>query len=98
MHKSEQEIHTEAGQLHLVNKLKLRGLSPPANYTDRATAAYRRTQCKLLPIECRVVSAEDPYGHNLYFYSSSSSIVLTRPSGPYYLLVHYYIIPEAHHD
>jgi hypothetical protein len=30
---------------------KLRGLSPRANYTDRATTACRRSQCQLLWIE-----------------------------------------------
>jgi hypothetical protein len=40
---------------------KLRGLSPLANYTNRATAACRRSSCQLLRIEgCRVVSAVDP--------------------------------------
>jgi hypothetical protein len=32
-------------------KLKLHGLSPRANYTDRATAACRRSDCQLLRIE-----------------------------------------------
>jgi hypothetical protein len=32
-------------------KKKLHGLSPRANYTDRATAACRRSDCKLLRIE-----------------------------------------------
>ena len=41
----------------------LRGLSPRANYTDRAAAAGRRSQCQLLRIEgCHVVSATDPHG------------------------------------
>jgi hypothetical protein len=31
-------------------KTKLRGLGPRANYTDRATAACRRSQCQLLRI------------------------------------------------
>jgi hypothetical protein len=35
----------------------LRGLSPRANYTDRATAACRRSYCQLLPIEGVVWSA-----------------------------------------
>jgi hypothetical protein len=30
---------------------KLHGLSPRANYTDQATAAYRRSDCHLLRIE-----------------------------------------------
>jgi hypothetical protein len=32
-------------------KTKLRGASPQANYTDRATAACRRSFCQLLRIE-----------------------------------------------
>jgi hypothetical protein len=36
--------------LHL-KKTKLHGLSPWANYTDRATAACRRSDCQLLRIE-----------------------------------------------
>jgi hypothetical protein len=32
-------------------KTKLHGLSPRANYTDRATAACRRCDCQLLRIE-----------------------------------------------
>jgi hypothetical protein len=32
-------------------KLKLHGLSPQANYTDRATAACRRSDYQLLRIE-----------------------------------------------
>jgi hypothetical protein len=31
---------------------------------------------------CRVVSTADPYGRNLGFLSSNSSVVLTRLSGP----------------
>ena len=70
---------------------KFRGLSPRANYTDRAAAAGRRSQCQLLRIEgCHVVSATDPQAVKLcfldrsryFFYSSSSSIDLTRLSGP----------------
>jgi hypothetical protein len=42
-------------------KNKLRGLSPRANYTDRTTAACRRSYCHLLRIEgCCIVSAADP--------------------------------------
>jgi hypothetical protein len=33
------------------NKNKLRGLSPQANYTDRATATCRRSKCQLLWVE-----------------------------------------------
>jgi hypothetical protein len=32
-------------------KKKLHGLSPQTNYTDRATAACRRSDCQLLRIE-----------------------------------------------
>jgi hypothetical protein len=38
-------------------KKKLHGLSPRANYTDRATAACRRSECQLLRIECATWSA-----------------------------------------
>jgi hypothetical protein len=42
---------------------KLHGLSPRANYTDRATAAGRRSDCKLFADRgCHVVSVTDPYG------------------------------------
>jgi hypothetical protein len=58
--------------------------SPQANYTDRATAACHPNR------GCRVVSATDPHGRNLdfldpeplLFHSSSSSVILTRLSGP----------------
>ena len=44
------------------NSKKLRGLSPHANYTDRAAAAGRRSWCQLLRIEgCHVVSATGPH-------------------------------------
>jgi hypothetical protein len=32
---------------NILNKKKLHGLSPRANYTDRATAACRRSDCQL---------------------------------------------------
>jgi hypothetical protein len=38
-------------------KTKLHGLSPRANYTDRATAACRRSDCQLLRIEGATWSA-----------------------------------------
>jgi hypothetical protein len=37
--------------------IKLHGLSPRANYTDRATAACRRSDCQLLRIEGATWSA-----------------------------------------
>jgi hypothetical protein len=72
-------------------KSRLRGLSPRANYTDRATAACWRSYCQLSRIEeRRVVSAADSLRQYsrlsrpepLLFLSSSPSIVLTRLSGP----------------
>jgi hypothetical protein len=38
-------------------KKKLHGLSPRANYTDRATAACRRSDCQVLRIEGATWSA-----------------------------------------
>jgi hypothetical protein len=38
-------------------KTKLHGLSPRANYTDRATAVCRRSDCQLLRIEVATWSA-----------------------------------------
>jgi hypothetical protein len=38
-------------KLTSVNTYLLRGLNPQANYTDRATAACRRSYCQLLRIE-----------------------------------------------
>jgi hypothetical protein len=35
----------------LIHKKRLHGLSPRANYTDRATATCRRSDCQLLRIE-----------------------------------------------
>ena len=71
------------------HKTKLRGLSPRANYSDRAAAAGRRSQCQLLKLEgCHVVSATDPHGRfNLCFLDRSRYIFiqvidLTRLSGP----------------
>jgi hypothetical protein len=39
------------------SKKELRGLSPLANYTDRATPACRRSYCQLLRIESATWSA-----------------------------------------
>jgi hypothetical protein len=52
-------------------KTKLHGLSPGANYTDRATAACRRSDCQLLRRGCHVVSVTDPYGRILGFLDKS---------------------------
>jgi hypothetical protein len=49
-------------------KTKLRGFSPQENYTDRATAACRRTCCQLLRIEGVAWSAQRiPTAVNLVF-------------------------------
>jgi hypothetical protein len=76
--------------LHHTNKKILHGLSPRENYTERATAACRRSDCQLFADRgCHVVRVTDPYGRILgfldrsrYFLSSSSSVVFTRLSGP----------------
>jgi CBS-domain-containing membrane protein len=55
-----------------VKKKKLHGLSPRANYTDRATAACRRSDCQLFADRgCHVVSVTDPYGRMLGFLDRS---------------------------
>jgi hypothetical protein len=55
-----------------MDKKELHGLSRRANYTDRATAACRRSDCQLLRIEgCHVVSVTDPYGRILGFIDRS---------------------------
>jgi hypothetical protein len=43
--------------MYNTHKTKLCGLSPRANSTDRATAAYRRSDCQLLLIEGATWSA-----------------------------------------
>jgi hypothetical protein len=71
-------------------KKKLHGLSQRANYTDRATAASRRSGCQLLRIKDATWSAwRIPTAvFSVFqtgaatFLSSSSWIVLTRLSGP----------------
>jgi hypothetical protein len=51
---------------------KLHGLSPRANYTDRATAACWRSDCQLfVDRRCHVVSVTDPYGRILGFLDRS---------------------------
>jgi hypothetical protein len=51
---------------------KLHGLSQRANYTDRATAACRRSDCQLFADRvCNVVSVTDPYGRILGFIERS---------------------------
>jgi hypothetical protein len=41
----------------LIKTKKLHGLSPRANYTDRATATCRRSECQLLRIKGATWSA-----------------------------------------
>jgi hypothetical protein len=53
-------------------KTKLHGLSLQANYTDRATAAHRQSDCRLFADRgCHVVSMTDPYGRILGFLDRS---------------------------
>jgi hypothetical protein len=52
----------------MINIIPLRGLSPRAEYTYPATAAFRRSWREhFAERECRVVSAADPYGRILGF-------------------------------
>jgi hypothetical protein len=54
--------------MNVLKKLKLHGLSPRANSTDRATAACRRSDCQyFVDRGCHVVSVMDPYGRSLVF-------------------------------
>jgi hypothetical protein len=58
---------------------KLRDMSPRANYTDRSTAACRQSQCQLLGNAWSEQRFSKP---KPIIFLSSSSIVLTRLSGP----------------
>jgi hypothetical protein len=49
--------HNEEIQMLTKTKLKLHGLSPRANYTDRATAACRRSDCQHVRTEGATWSA-----------------------------------------
>jgi hypothetical protein len=52
--------------------INLHGLSPRANYTDRATAAGRLSDCQLFADgRCHVVSVTDSYGRILDFLDRS---------------------------
>jgi hypothetical protein len=51
----------------MCSKTKLHGLSPRANYTDRATATCRRSADR----GCHMVSVTDPYGRILDFLDRS---------------------------
>jgi hypothetical protein len=46
-----------AVEANVTCNIKLNGLSPRANYTDRATAACRRSDCQLVRIEGATWSA-----------------------------------------
>jgi hypothetical protein len=55
-----------------IKKKKLHGLSPRANYTDRATATCRRNDCQLFADRgCHVVRVTDPYGRIFVFLNKS---------------------------
>jgi hypothetical protein len=67
-------IFVASGVCHNTSKgeKKLRGLSPRANYIDRATAACRRNDCQLFVDRgCHVVSVTDTYGRILGFLDRS---------------------------
>jgi hypothetical protein len=51
------DLHLSHIWLLKLKKTKLHGLSPRANYTDRATAACQRSDCQLLRIEGATWSA-----------------------------------------
>jgi hypothetical protein len=77
--------------------LKLHGLSPRANYTDRATAACRRSDLPTCADRmCHVVSVTDPSGRisrfsrqePLLFYQVALQFVLTRLSAPRYIYIY----------
>jgi hypothetical protein len=67
------------------------GLTPQANYTDRATATCRPSYCQILPVEGVAWSAQriptavnlgSLYPEPLFFHSSSYSVILTRLGEP----------------
>jgi hypothetical protein len=63
-------LHTHKQKQNKQNKLH--GLSPRANYTDRATAACRRADLPTFADRgCHVVSVTDPYGRILGFLDRS---------------------------
>jgi hypothetical protein len=59
-------------QIYIYINKELKGLSPRANYTDWATAAFRRSDCQLFADRgCHVVSVTDPYARILDFLDRS---------------------------
>jgi hypothetical protein len=68
----------------LKKKPKFHGLSPRANYTGRASASGRRSDCQLFADRgCHVVSVTDPYGRILGFLDRSP-------------LLHYQVAPQLY--
>jgi hypothetical protein len=55
--KRQSKLQSFGKALKYTNKTKLHGLNPRANYTDRATAASRRSDCQLLRIKDATWSA-----------------------------------------
>jgi hypothetical protein len=67
----------------LKKKTKLRGLSPQANYIDRATAACRRSYYQLLRVEGVVWSAQRiPKAVNLDFLDRLDAVQRRQVSWP----------------
>jgi hypothetical protein len=56
-HYNKRHIQLRVGCLSNLSTKKLHGLSPRANYTDRATAACGRSDCQLLRTEGATWSA-----------------------------------------
>jgi hypothetical protein len=61
----------------------LRGLSPQANYTDRATAACRRVPTSAAR-GCHVVSVTDPYGRILKFLDRNIGLLRTQNTSQFW--------------
>jgi hypothetical protein len=71
-HLSHQNLIFEQYSWKCILKTKLHGLSPRANYTDRATTGCRRSDCQLLRIEGAMWSAwRIPIGRILGFLDRS---------------------------
>jgi hypothetical protein len=68
-------------EVYIYIYFKLHGLSPRANYTDRATVACRRSDCQLFADRgCHVISVTDPYGRILGFLDRSFWRYILPPS------------------
>jgi ElaB/YqjD/DUF883 family membrane-anchored ribosome-binding protein len=69
---NKEQANVTSQKATFLKKKKQHGLSSRANYTDRATAACRRSDFQLLRIEgYHVVSVTDSYGHILGFLDRS---------------------------